>query len=63
MAPGIATLLRMMPDGYEEACFSTGAIVRKRDIKSPGTDTQSKGRFEDQDIYEYRHNKCNVSFT
>ena len=35
MAPGIATLLRMMPDGYEEACFSTGAIVRKRDIKSP----------------------------
>ena len=35
MAPEIATLLRMMPDGYEEACFSTGAIVRKRDIKSP----------------------------
>ena len=35
MTPGIATLLRMMPDGYEEACFSTGAIVRKRDIKSP----------------------------
>ena len=35
MAPGIATLLCMMPDGYEEACFSTGAIVRKRDIKSP----------------------------
>ena len=32
---GVASLLRMMPAGYEEACFSTGAIIRKRDIKDP----------------------------
>ena len=32
---GAASLLRMMPDGYEEACYSTGAIVRKREIKNP----------------------------
>lgn len=32
---GVASLLRMMPEGYEEACFSTKAIVRKRDIKDP----------------------------
>ena len=33
--PGIASLLREMPKGYEEACFKTGAIQRKRDIKNP----------------------------
>ena len=33
--PGIASLLREMPKGYEEACFNTGAIQRKRDIKNP----------------------------
>lgn len=33
--PGIASLLREMPKGYEEACFETGAIQRKRDIKNP----------------------------
>lgn len=32
---GVASLLRVMPTGYEEACFSTGAIIRKRDIKDP----------------------------
>lgn len=32
---GVASLLRMMPAGYEDACFSTGAIIRKRDIKDP----------------------------
>ena len=32
---GVANLFRMMPDGYEDACFSTKAIVRKRDIKDP----------------------------
>ena len=32
---GVASLLRVMPAGYEEACFSTGAIIRKRDIKDP----------------------------
>ena len=32
---GVASLLRMMPEGYEEACYSTGAIIRKRDIKDP----------------------------
>ena len=34
-APGIASIIREMPNGYEEACFETGAIVRKRDIKNP----------------------------
>lgn len=33
--PGIATLLRELPSGYEQACFNTGAILRKRDIKNP----------------------------
>lgn len=33
--PGVATLLREMPEGYEQACFETGAILRKRDIKNP----------------------------
>ena len=33
--PGVATLLREMPEGYEQACFDTGAIQRKRDIKNP----------------------------
>lgn len=32
---GAASLLRMMPRGYEDACYSTKAIVRKRDIKDP----------------------------
>ncbi len=32
---GAASLLRMMPEGYEEACYSTKAIVRRRDIKDP----------------------------
>ena len=32
---GAASLLRMMPEGYEDACFSTKAIVRKREIKDP----------------------------
>lgn len=32
---GAASLLRNMPRGYEEACFTTKAIVRKRDIKDP----------------------------
>ena len=35
MMPGVATLLREMPEGYEQACFDTGAIQRKRDIKNP----------------------------
>ena len=35
ITPGVATLLREMPDGYEQACFETGAIQRKRDIKNP----------------------------
>jgi len=35
MMPGVATLLREMPEGYEQACFETGAIQRKRDIKNP----------------------------
>ena len=35
LTPGIATLMREMPDGYEEACYDTGAIVRKRDVKNP----------------------------
>lgn len=33
--PGIASIIREMPQGYEDACFDTGAIVRKRDIKNP----------------------------
>ena len=33
--PGIASIIREMPQGYESACFETGAIVRKRDIKNP----------------------------
>ena len=32
---GVASLLRMMPMGYEEACYSTKAIVRNRGIKDP----------------------------
>ena len=32
---GAASLLRNMPEGYEEACYSTKAIVRNRDIKDP----------------------------
>ena len=32
---GVASLLRLMPEGYEEACYTTKAIVRKRDIKDP----------------------------
>lgn len=35
LTPGIATLMREMPDGYENACYETGAIVRKRDVKNP----------------------------
>ena len=33
--PGVASLLREMPKGYEEACFKTGAIQRRRDIQNP----------------------------
>ena len=32
---GAASLLRNMPKGYEEACYTTKAIVRRRDIKDP----------------------------
>ncbi len=32
---GAASLIRMMPKGYEQACYETRAIVRKRDIKDP----------------------------
>ena len=32
---GVASLLRMMPEGYEEACYTTKAIVRNRGIKDP----------------------------
>lgn len=32
---GATSLLRNMPKGYEEACYTTKAIVRKRDIKDP----------------------------
>ena len=32
---GIGSLMRALPEGYEQACFDTGAIQRKRDIKSP----------------------------
>ena len=32
---GVAGLLRVMPEGYEEACYTTRAIVRKREIKDP----------------------------
>ena len=33
---GPVALIREIPDGYEQACFETGAIERKRGIKSPG---------------------------
>lgn len=32
-SPGIATLMREMSDGYENAYYETGAIVRKRYFK------------------------------
>lgn len=32
---GAASLLRMMPEGYEDACYATKAIIRNRDIKDP----------------------------
>ena len=32
---GVASLMRGMPAGYEEACYNTKAIVRNRDIKDP----------------------------
>ena len=32
---GVSSLIRKMPEGYEKACYDTGAIVRKRDIKDP----------------------------
>lgn len=32
---GAASLLRLMPKGYEDACYTTKAIVRNRDIKDP----------------------------
>lgn len=32
---GVGSLIRMMPEGYEEACFNTKAIIRRRDIKNP----------------------------
>ena len=32
---GVASLLRVMPEGYEDACYATRAIVRNRDIKDP----------------------------
>ena len=32
---GVASLLRIMPEGYEEACYRTGAITRNREIKNP----------------------------
>ncbi|MBR0343084.1 MAG: transposase [Oscillospiraceae bacterium] len=32
---GAVSLLRNMPEGYEDACYETKAIVRKRDIKDP----------------------------
>ena len=32
----IARLLREMPEGYEEACFTEKAIQRKREISEPG---------------------------
>lgn len=32
---GVSSLIRKMPEGYEKACYETGAIVRKRDIKDP----------------------------
>lgn len=32
---GVASLMRGMPTGYEEACYSTKAIIRNRDIKDP----------------------------
>lgn len=32
---GIIGLIRRLPEGYEEACFETGAITRKRGISDP----------------------------
>ncbi|MBQ8086859.1 MAG: IS4 family transposase [Clostridia bacterium] len=32
---GAASLLRLMPEGYEEACYRTKAIIRNRGIKNP----------------------------
>ena len=32
---GAASLLRLMPEGYEEACYNTKAIIRNRGIKDP----------------------------
>ena len=32
---GVASLLRLMPTGYEEACYTTKAIVRNRGVKDP----------------------------
>lgn len=32
---GVASLMRGMPTGYEEACYRTKAIIRNRDIKDP----------------------------
>jgi hypothetical protein len=32
----IANLIRELPEGYEDICFESGAIVRKRGITSPG---------------------------
>ena len=36
ISQGIADLIRELPQGYEQACFETGAIQRKRDISNPG---------------------------
>ena len=33
---GPIALIRELPEGYEEACYETGAITRKRGVKSPG---------------------------
>ncbi len=32
---GIVGMIRRLPEGYEEACFETGAITRKRGISDP----------------------------
>ena len=32
---GVASLMKMMPQGYEEACYSTKAMRRKRVIRDP----------------------------
>ena len=32
---GIIGLIRRLPEGYEDACFETGAITRKRGIYDP----------------------------